>query len=336
MKIDNVKIKKKIGYGSIGSSYFAEDASGHEYVYKIEKILPSDIKKNYNYMSPWREIDFFKNVASKYPTQFMQMYDYKFIDDCTHIQSSYEHIKYLPKQRQLQIAKLIKSKYCFARLYDYRGPTIGRIIDKLSTKQIYSMFIQILYIIYILKKHKYQHNDLHQGNITTAKTDKKFIKIFNLDVPTFGYIYSAIDYGMVTNKKYKISPWEKKVYINTPDLNMLFNSSYFNKSHDDKFKYIDKLIKNKKIKSYSEHYKKYMKQMKQTPEYKKIVSIINNKDIAQGLFKIIHHNLSDELLLGKYYKKFNFSLRIPIENIVYIATHSNDIKNIITYLYKCI
>jgi len=74
------------------------------------------------------------------------------------------------------------------------------------------MIIQIIYALDILKKGGFIHNDIHSGNITLNKTDKK-IKIGSKSFQSEN-IYSLIDYGFNKHKKYKINDQYTKEYIN--------------------------------------------------------------------------------------------------------------------------
>ena len=55
-----------------------------------------------------------------------------------------------------------------------------------------------------MHKEGYTHNDLHPGNIGIIYTDKKYIKIFDENVPTFGYQVNFIDYGYALHNKFKL------------------------------------------------------------------------------------------------------------------------------------
>jgi hypothetical protein len=47
----------------------------------------------------------------------------------------------------------------------------------------------------------YYHTDIHSKNVAYKKTNKEYIKIFDNNVPTYGYIWSFIDYGEILSKK---------------------------------------------------------------------------------------------------------------------------------------
>ena len=47
----------------------------------------------------------------------------------------------------------------------------------------------------------FYHRDLRRKNICFIKTNLLYIKIFNKKNPTYGYIFSLIDYGCVISNK---------------------------------------------------------------------------------------------------------------------------------------
>src|SRR6185437_13517129 len=116
------------------------------------------------------------------------------------------------KKKQMLFKKLAKSPYCVEKLYDYKGENFNNFLQKkkLNKKQYYYFIIQIVFIVYLLQKYGYKHCDLHYGNISILKTKQKYIQMFGLNVPTGGYLLSAIDYGEILHNKYILTPEEKK------------------------------------------------------------------------------------------------------------------------------
>jgi hypothetical protein len=58
------------------------------------------------------------------------------------------------------------------------------------------------------------HSDLGFDNIGVVKTNKKYIKIFGKNVPTFGYLLKAIDFGSVLHKSFIMNKKDKQTYKN--------------------------------------------------------------------------------------------------------------------------
>ncbi len=203
--IDKVKIKKKLGAGIYGTTYLAT-YNDKEYALKIQHILHTDSKKNYN-NEMWREISLY-NYINKMKKEnqifFTKMYDYKIYNNCTHIQElniKKDHPSYK------KIMKLNKSPWCLKYLTEYKGKTtLNNFLESkiISSKIALSMCLQIAKIMLLLYKGGYSHNDLHPGNIMVNKTKIKYFSFNNKKIPTYGYLLSAIDYGEVLNKKFGI------------------------------------------------------------------------------------------------------------------------------------
>ena len=175
MSIDDYKIIKELGSGVFGTTYLVKKGN-KEYALKIEKILEKDIKEDLS--SPvWREINFAKNLGDLYPNQFMKLYDYDIIDTCSHKQKYPDYIKYFNKELQDSLAEKVQSTYCSRKVYSLIDITLADVIKKIRDQnQIYSIIIQICYIVYLMNKHGYTHNDTHSGNIGIKYTKKKIYK----------------------------------------------------------------------------------------------------------------------------------------------------------------
>lgn len=330
--LSNYKIIKELGHGMFGTVYlilFSKANTKKKYALKIEHVLNSDIKKNLK-STVWREIEFCNNFASKYPEQFIQLIEYDFIDKCEHIQTYTFDFDRFPKQMQTKFNKLASSKYCIRKIFSLIDGTLDKIIDKLNVKQMYSMIIQYTYIIHLLHSNNYIHGDLHPGNIGYIQTNQQIkIKILNYNVPTFGYMYKAIDFGMVMNKN-NIS--NKNDLIKYNDLNLMKNElSYF------KSNFVDKKLRNIIFSSgiktdFNSDYKKF----KIMPEYKIILKFTNNKYNQMFIFDLMYPEQYQKLIFGdKFEKVIPRKLRIPIEDIlVFIKMYKNPIRVIQYFMSK--
>ena len=90
----------------------------------------------------------------------------------------------------------------------------------------------------------FNHNDEHTKNIMYKKTKTKYIKILGLSIPTYGYIFSLIDYGRISSLKFKNSDlFDIVVYKNayTDNLqflmNGIFNIRYMEKPGEGLYEY---------------------------------------------------------------------------------------------------
>ena len=196
-------IIKQLGMGAYGTTYKVE-YNNKFYALKKQKILQSDTKKNLK-SNIWREIEFYKwiNKLSSYDQIFfMKLYEYNIENSCD-------------LEQEVDNKQLNRSKICLNLLVDLKDGVLQDLT--LSKEQNNSLLIQMLYIIYLLRKSNWIHHDVHPGNIgykivdtnikLNIKINKKTYKI-----PTYGYIFSLIDYGYCANKRFLKSSIEKKNY----------------------------------------------------------------------------------------------------------------------------
>jgi hypothetical protein len=109
------------------------------------------------------EINFATTVAAKYPNQFMQLYDHR--DGVA--------------------------------LWSKVDMTFREYLEKKDHSHLYDFYIQIFYIISLLQKEGWTHNDFHTSNIGLCKTADSTLRIKDHAIPTHGYFIQAIDYGTV-------------------------------------------------------------------------------------------------------------------------------------------
>ena len=226
--LQKIKLGKQLGKGQMGTVFLATDASGNKYAYKTEKILPNDVKKSLK-SAHWREIDFALTVANKHPDHFMTLYDWKIDDNCIDIKYTFDDKFYkledLPKKQQNYITKINASPYCSIKLWSLIDGTLYDLIEpelKVNKRVFYDILIQIIHIICIMHDAGYQHNDFHPGNIGYIKTTKPTIDIQGHTIPTHGYLFKAIDFGLVLHKKYDMTKQEQKLFNTDSDLLDIF------------------------------------------------------------------------------------------------------------------
>ena len=210
--MESIEVLKKLGNGVLGTVYLIK-INGKKYIAKIEKIIEKEIKYNTSY-TLWRELEFSKFTA-KYPDYFMTLKSWTIANNCQHKQPipSFGNSKF-----KKQLEEKNDSTKCSILIYDpVLDDTLKNFYEKLhrvptvkNYKIFYSMFCQMLNIFDLLIKNKYLHRDAHPGNIMYKKTTDKFIKLGNINVPTFGYKWFLIDYGYILHNDYKTTPSEKK------------------------------------------------------------------------------------------------------------------------------
>lgn len=335
VKIADVKIGKEIGRGMVGTTYLATDKKGNKYAYKVEHVLDEHLEKSFK--SPiWRENMFAKHMGEKYPDQFITLHDFAFDHDCSHIQQYATPVKFFDRSKREVFKRLAKSKTCIKRLYSLVDGTLTNIWHSLSKKQLYSMLIQFVNIVMLLRKHGYVHSDLHMGNIGYIKTKKKTISLKgigkNTSVETYGYIFKAIDYGLVKNITYKhmLNDTELKEFSN----NDLANLIYWAFNHATYYEY-EKAMQDKHGKIGPATFKEYDAAFNKTPEkliLEKITPVISAQHV---LFGLLYPAAEQKMMLGKHFNPkriFYPTLLISLEEILFLATHLTDAKAIAKFL----
>jgi hypothetical protein len=207
--------------------------------------------------------------------------------------------------------------------------TLGEIINSLSKQQIYSMIIQFSYIIYLLEKNKYIHGDIHQYNIGVVLTKKKYIKIFQYNVPTYGYLYKLIDFGRVLHKKNIVKRGNIKIYKNLYGneldfilTTMISNLPFINYINDKKI-VIDEMSSRKSFPN--------------TIESNILSSFCENDDekcrnYKFNLYKVLFPKSFQQSVLGNKFKKvIEPTLRIDLIDILFVLKSNYDKKKIIDY-----
>ena len=69
----------------------------------------------------------------------------------------------------------------------------------------------------------FYHADIRRQNICFIKTNLTHIKIFKYKIPTFGYIFSLIDYGHVRNVNFNYDSETKIKYLHR---NLIYEDNY--------------------------------------------------------------------------------------------------------------
>lgn len=207
----NFKIVKKLGSGMIGMVYKISSPNLNSnlnpnlnlsssptitHALKIEHVEKKDLVEN-SKSKVWREINFYLDIGHKYPNQFVQMIEYDFVSNCSHIQTYSFDPKLFDLKFQAKLKKLAESKYCVRKVYELVDGNLTRLLPKLNKNQIYSMMVQLSWSIKILHSNGYTHGDLHSDNIGYTHTKLKFVQLGDLKIKTFGYIFKLMDFGDV-------------------------------------------------------------------------------------------------------------------------------------------
>jgi hypothetical protein len=321
--LDNIVISNIIGVGGTGTIYLAKDDKGNEYAYKISKMLPKDIKKSLT-SEYWREIDFANNVANKYIDHFMYLYDSKIDNTCKYNiikEDDFIELDKFSKMYKKQYA-IYHSKYCNIKLWSLIDQTMKEYFEKNYKKSVYyDLFIQIIYIVYLIYTHGYSHNDLHLENIALKKTDKKVIKILNKNIQTHGFLVQAIDYGYVLHKN-----------TNYNDLNYILQ--YFvidsSKYHDY---YKNKVNKDNYDWYFEIDYEVPIKDKELLLNLLPKKQLKNKEQLIQKLYKLLFtEQWQKDVLNDTYIKTIPIELRIPLNIILYIIKNIDDVTKVLHYV----
>jgi hypothetical protein len=197
IKLDEIKLGKKLGEGVHGTIYLATDSVGKQYAYKIEKIMESDAKPSFD-SSYWREKEFGERFANKHPDHFLFLHFSHVDTACNHKQ------KKVPGWQHVQ-AFMDDTSYCSIKLWSLVEGTLSDLVynKRIKKNVFYDLCIQYVYIVHLMQSAGYIHCDLHMLNVGYVKTNKKTITILGHRVRTHGYILQALDYGNIWHKKYK-------------------------------------------------------------------------------------------------------------------------------------
>ena len=322
--LSNYKIIKELGYGMFATVYLISiPKSKKRYALKIQHIDKKDLKPDTE--SPvWREIIFSVIFANKYPDQFISLYEYDFIKDCELKQKYPFDIKTFPSESQKIFKRLSSSSYCVRKVYQLVDGNLYQLDGLLSTKQIYSLIIQLTWAIKLLHSNNYIHGDIHNRNIgwiKTAKTHK--IKISNYEIPSLGYQFKLIDYGMVI-KKYDIRNKKEKKGFEENFLNelvLLVHMMVDTKIYD--------FINDNNIElDFNRDYKEFKKSV----FYKPISKYSNLKQMQMFLFDILFPDQYQKIAFGsKYSQTIPRKLYVSFDDIIYFITNYKEPNKIIKY-----
>lgn len=295
--LNSFQKKKVLGKGLNGTVYLVQNG-GQKYALKIEQIKPKHVKKSMS--SPhWREIDFARILGGKYPDQFMGIHGYD-----------------------------IKQNNGW-RLFSLVDSTLEQIQGKLQVAHLYSGIIQLVNILMLMFKHGFSHNDFFGENIGIKKTGKKYLEIGGFQVPTFGLLYCAIDYGLVLHKKYQLSSDEREI-VSDPLL------------WQNHLKVILDLVLDKTmVRNYYQENKPILalygercRKLKSSPAYPVLQTYTSDTDMQLILCHLLFPSLWQQIMYIKQPGKLlKLGYKIPKEDVIFIIMNMSQDKaqNIIAY-----
>lgn len=300
VKIEDVTLDKEIAYGFYGTIYKVHDVNKNIYALKTEHYISKEDHE--------KEINFAKEMSSKYPDHFMTLYDYQYVDKCDHTQKYPFDPKILPKKTQKHIKRLAKSDKCISKLYTYIDTDLQHYTFD-NKYETYSIIVQLLYIMELISKHKYAYIDLHSGNVGLKYTTKEFITIHNQKIPTYGKLVYLIDYGAILHKpdlkeyqKYSYNDFEKNKY------GIVFNMFYSN----DFMKY----LKNNGI---NFNWMVELKKFSKMPVYEILMKITDDMDFAYFLYQHLYpEEFQKGILKDKFKKVIEDKMYVPLSDFIFV------------------
>lgn len=325
--LSNYAIIKELGYGMFADVFLIKNKTNNKkYALKVQHIEKKDLRPSKK-SSVWIEINFSINFANKYPSQYVKLWDYDFIDNCkSKIKIPFD-INTFPINFQKKINRLNTSPYCIRKVYDLVDGDLHQLDGKLTKLQMYSLIIQLTYSIQLIHSNNYIHGDIHDRNVGWVKTAKNHKqKIDNYQIPTYGYQFKLIDYGMVMNKSDLVTKKEKKDFEKNyeNELVLLIHFMVDTAIYD--------YINSNKIDIDWEH---DYKEFKKTRFYPLIVKYTNNEHIQMFLFDIMFPDQYQKIAFGSYYlKTIPRKLHISFDDIKYFISHYKEPNQIIKYFYN--
>ena len=323
MDIDKFKIVKKLGAGMVGTTYLAS-YKNKKYALKIEKIAKNNLKQDIS-TRDWRDVNFSENFANKHPDQFITLYAYDIVNDCTHVQEYADNKipQYLPKYVIKMLEDKQKSTYCIRKVYSLIDDNFNNIYKSLTKEQFYSFMGQIAYIYLLLQKSGYTHNDLHSDNIGFVHVDKnKKLNILKYKFPTLGIQIKALDYGMILHDKYKMNKEEKMMH------------KFYQK--EEIHRVIRKLVyfENSKLLS-AEKNPDLLKEIKNHFLFNSTLNLLSNIEDRFVLFQILYPEEFQKTLLKDKFVKTNYPvLKVDLIDLIYMIKNKSNPKNIIKLCYN--
>ena len=183
-------------------------------VWKIEHVTKKD-EENQKSMI-WNELHFSLDFANKHPNHFMKLLHYHF-GDCTKVQlrppPPFTYAEHVKKVNAIQAEGI-----CLHKAYSKMDVVLLNVFKELSLKQIYSFILQLIHTLRLMHENHYVHGDLHSGNIggvkTTALARKKLGSVV---IPTHGYDWKLIDFGLTLHRKNAVTKEQKDHFTKEGD-----------------------------------------------------------------------------------------------------------------------
>jgi hypothetical protein len=222
-------------------------------------------------------------------------------------------------------------KHYLDLLLELKDGTLSEILPKLSKKQTLSMCIQVIYTLKLMHGAGYYHTDLHNKNIAYTKVNKdKMILLDNIKIPSYGYQFSFIDYGLILHKSFILNKKEKKKIIRYKTYNWDLNNFIIKALLHIKY------AKNAKTKKREEFMSFFYQNYKSLFERISLIIKTNFDKIKSDkmlyYMTIIYVGIYNKNILKEFFRKSDLDQKIDSNIIEFIELNINDYDKILNYL----
>ncbi len=215
---DVVKVST-LGEGSQGTVWTARKRSSRSrgkgpasapYALKQRLIKKSDASmRTTKTSSALREIEFYKKVANRYPDQFSQLYDWEITEATQEMKDAF-NTEVGGTTREGRSA-LKQFTHILTTLSARKEGVLKTVYHTLTRAQWLSMLSQVCYAIALIHDRGFSHGDVWEANVAFMRVPyTRDIQIYRTTVPSFGYVWSIIDYGSVELKADETEQEKKK------------------------------------------------------------------------------------------------------------------------------
>jgi hypothetical protein len=321
---EGYEIIKELGKGFVGTVYLVKDIKTEKkYAMKVENVFKNDIKKTTR-SRIWREQEFSDTMTKKYPNQIMKIYKIKnkkcnFTQEINNLDLNSKQNNKLKKRHNLPFCSIKILSIVDAVLYD--------IIYKINDKQtVLDLFIQIIYIAYLINKEGYTHNDLHDKNIGVVYTKDKYITILNKKIKTHGYLLNAIDYNKVIHKKYILSEYDQEKLKYNIDYYYIFKNIILKIMLKNMIEKYPEINIHQKVTISDEHDKILNKYV----IYQDNLDLYLYNKYKEILYKILFFDtFQEQLNIKDKVKLFTF---IPVDSVIFMIQNLNNFEKILKHI----
>lgn len=198
----DVKLERKLAHGVMGTVYLAR-VGKKSYIYKLEKVDKDAVERMDLSVPFFRQIDFDKQVAQRYPKNFLTLKSWGIVNACNHRQpiphwASGDFRKELEKKNKSTVCVFLMYGPVLQFSWEELRPTIFK-----SKAKYHGAVVHLLKAISVLYATNYRHGDLHAGNVMGD-----------------GKQWYIIDYGRVGHPKFPRNQEDARVADGPSDMVM--------------------------------------------------------------------------------------------------------------------